>query len=65
MNDPFGVFLSFGVFLLSTAVVVKTPLRRLGGQTTQASDSKRAQTLFPMSVDNSKTLSCEIDNPRL
>ena len=38
--------------------------RSLVGQTTP-SDSKRAQTLFPVSVDNSKTLSCEIDNPRL
>ena len=49
--------------ILSMATVVKTPLRSLGRQTTP--DSKHMQTLFPMSVNNSNTLSCRIDNPRL
>lgn len=52
------------LFVLFMTAVVNTPLLSLGGQTTP-SDTKHEQTLLPKSVDNSSTLSYEIDSPRL
>jgi hypothetical protein len=50
--------------MLSNPAVVKIPLRNEGGQTTP-SLSNRSQNEFAMSVDMLKTLSYEMQSPRL